>query len=1102
MSSHPIPPAPSFAEFKFNTIGQQPVLLKRFSAPDQTLQSSPSPSPSPAQQKPDLLSDAIRTPISLSRPTLLQALANQTPPAQDPPLTMETNSMVVDDSVSRVVGDVLPPRNGPHQTTSAPSARVIHDFNSPSQAGDVEPLGSASVGAENFTDEHTHQNPNQGHVAPEPIANTVHAPRPRLPSNGHGFHLSQFLADDTTLVEPPTLLYPQSVEPTTPPAPWLQAAGFSLAALRRMQSRLLLALENMSPPSTRTALRQVQSANNHSATALAAAHRAVALAQQCSTTAQEAVTAANESLTSAEKSRTCINDALGSVEEISFGNGGENSKEWEYKQRIAEMKGDLRMIGDWMAERETRESRAKIKKEKKKKASKAKRSRPDVHEIPLTSTHEPDVNGERTIGAQSPQAASSKEVDVQMSDESSRMESSTHADNSSLTDNHTPRNDGSVKQQSNMGSTLQPPITTSTVPRPQDAGFSQRSVSTARTELQGKADEELKKRLSEEQQVEAAAAKEIREELEKQKEREQVMLDRERDAALARQRANDESIKRLADKQREEAMAKAKEDVQRENERLEREKVSAEQEAIKKREAETARAAAQAESQRQVDEAIARSEEQERKRQEISQGKRRAKAEETNRILAERSQDKQAVPNHATLPSTQQPESQASVPPAVPFGNLVARSTLLNSTPVRAKTNSPGKKQVPPRALSRAPAVPSSTQNHEVSVPLPRGISLPPIVHIPARESPVIALANTPSVSVFRQSRDLGNMPVVSRPHLPESAQHEQAINLRFLMDATGIPLEPHINVKQEIKEDDQLLRGQENSSQFFVHGPQEPTQPIPPAGHVQRSTPLPTAQIPRPESNHAAELAQQRTTPTRPRYTNEETAVSRSAGSYFNQSQPLNDTEATRQSVDSRISGANERVNPTQPSNPYPRADRFSPSPPSPGYPTTGQKRYRDYEDSSQLPPAHRPREAMDRPRARRTPSPPPRHSSWYARRSPTPERLPLADRLGPQDYTRRVSRGDSYRPSYSSFIERRSPSPISAPPPRRRNPVLQARPELLDRFNDPPPEAMNIQPPSAPRSQVRGNSRGPVSTIPLEQRLSFKPKPLMSRIDEGVLR
>ncbi|KAF8894846.1 hypothetical protein BD779DRAFT_1503229 [Infundibulicybe gibba] len=153
----------------------------------------------------------------------------------------------------------------------------------------------------------------------------------------------------------------------TPPMALRDNIPVSHAAFRALQSRLMAALLAMTPPSTRTALFHVQSANN---------------------TAQESVAAAQACLASAEQACDRVNSALVVVEHL--GGDAEKNNEWEWKELVSEFKSDLRALSDWVGEKEAQETRVRLGK-KKESAAQESGKRPETNH-PLSRAFEAETD--------------------------------------------------------------------------------------------------------------------------------------------------------------------------------------------------------------------------------------------------------------------------------------------------------------------------------------------------------------------------------------------------------------------------------------------------------------------------------------------------------------------------------------------------------------------------------------------------------------------------------------------------------------------------------------------------------------------------------------
>ncbi|KAG6869107.1 hypothetical protein C0993_001672 [Termitomyces sp. T159_Od127] len=317
-SSGAIPPAPSFADFRFSTIGQEPLLLKRISAQPLDL-----PSPCPSSPAPGELTypSAAGSPRPLPRPALPQPSTHLNPSGNDAIESITcTASKSSDAQDTRFAQPHLLPRAqgfAPSQHTSTALSTVPRNVAVPGTA--------TSPGVSSSQKQPSYMSPSPSEVAKTPIIFTA----------------------------------PTTKRKTPLPAARVHQTHSPYAALRALQGRLMTSLTKLHPPDMSNALLRIQMANSHSVNALTTAHRSHILAQQSLATAQEAVTAAQECLSAAELARKHVNDAVITIRQLHSGKvdfDAEVNAEWEWKVNFIQLQDDLRMLGEWLVEKESEDT--------------------------------------------------------------------------------------------------------------------------------------------------------------------------------------------------------------------------------------------------------------------------------------------------------------------------------------------------------------------------------------------------------------------------------------------------------------------------------------------------------------------------------------------------------------------------------------------------------------------------------------------------------------------------------------------------------------------------------------------------------------------------
>ena len=294
----PLTPIP-FSSFKFNTIGKEPELLRRISAPNPDEEydddePSRSSSSSPNLEDQLLLPDH---PDSRLRPTLSsQSLAERI------------------GNFDVAMTDVTPITD---QTQTNPNPTPSSNVQDPSNLSQTKVVDGQ---------------PKLIDLVPTIIA-----------------QLEQQAADINIFAQPSTTLNhaPQLTPPITPSVSAVND-DVSLAVLRALHSRLSSALSLLNTPNTTNAILLAQSAKTTSAAVLSSAQRAHALSQKSINSAQEAVLAAQECLRAAQEAQERADAAMAAVKSLSSGRD-------DY-EIFVNFKNDLSALGKWIDKREADEA--------------------------------------------------------------------------------------------------------------------------------------------------------------------------------------------------------------------------------------------------------------------------------------------------------------------------------------------------------------------------------------------------------------------------------------------------------------------------------------------------------------------------------------------------------------------------------------------------------------------------------------------------------------------------------------------------------------------------------------------------------------------------
>ena len=335
-------PGPRFADFQFRTIGQQPELLKRISAPnpdthhDFGLLSSPFLSPDQSIQAlapPE--SDSAKRPSLRDRLSLLQSPAIERDQNIDVTMANPLESRPAIDS-TLVQNINVSPTPIPTSTTQADRHHVDSST----------PHGPSAISSTAF--------PQSRRFGKGPaLSQDMISP----PASVESRFLTITNSETEVRISPPTVQTSTQDDASGVSAPFSSAeAVHSLMALRTLQSRLLSSLSNFNPISTVNALATAQSAKDRCTEILAAAHRAHTLAQQASLLAQDSLVAAQECLNVAATVQNKADLALSAVEKIRSGQGI-GGGEWEYNATIKALKDDLHQLAEWVSQRDAYESK-------------------------------------------------------------------------------------------------------------------------------------------------------------------------------------------------------------------------------------------------------------------------------------------------------------------------------------------------------------------------------------------------------------------------------------------------------------------------------------------------------------------------------------------------------------------------------------------------------------------------------------------------------------------------------------------------------------------------------------------------------------------------
>ena len=260
-ATSPLTPIP-FSSFKFNTIGKEPDLLRRISAPKPDEEYDDD-EPSRSSSSSPNLEDQLLLPDSRSRPTLSQSLAER------------IGNFDVD------MIDVTPITD---QNPSNPNPTPSSNLQNPSNLARTKVVdGQPKLSDPVYTVTAQFKQPTDINILTQPSTTLNHAPQLALPITPSVSSVN----DDVSLA----VLY----------------------------SRLSSALSLLKTPNTTNAILLAQSAKTASAAVLSSAQRAHALSQQSINFANEALLAAQDCLRAAEEAQERADAAMAAVKSLSSG---------------------------------------------------------------------------------------------------------------------------------------------------------------------------------------------------------------------------------------------------------------------------------------------------------------------------------------------------------------------------------------------------------------------------------------------------------------------------------------------------------------------------------------------------------------------------------------------------------------------------------------------------------------------------------------------------------------------------------------------------------------------------------------------------------------
>ncbi|KAF9452740.1 hypothetical protein P691DRAFT_163440 [Macrolepiota fuliginosa MF-IS2] len=363
----PVLPAPSFANFRFQSIGQQPGLLKRFSehssnkghVEDENMSVSSDTEPS--------YQSIGQTALPRTRPSLLQALGESNGPfSADPPIN---NSLIGSSSTTPSFQfSVANVSDRPFGVSKGKAAQDITSssstFLSSSVASNLDTrismLASSATGRP-FDDSLASMQLSYPTASPGPSGSTDH---------------------------PMT-----DVQPTrTPDRPSMPPVSRKYEGLRQMQARLQASMLNLNPPNLASAMLLAESAQQRATTLLAEARRNHNASQETLQAAQKSVTASLAMLEAADAVKGLADGAKAEIERVSSRDANQ-----QRASDLNEIRELLQSMDSWISDHEAedtalRAKRAQQLKLRKQKAELARASAQPPTSSPLSAspaTYEP-----------------------------------------------------------------------------------------------------------------------------------------------------------------------------------------------------------------------------------------------------------------------------------------------------------------------------------------------------------------------------------------------------------------------------------------------------------------------------------------------------------------------------------------------------------------------------------------------------------------------------------------------------------------------------------------------------------------------------------------
>jgi hypothetical protein len=735
----------SFSNFQFKTIGQQPDLLKRISAPNpEDLDRSYSPSISPVLPKelpldsfPDLSTQpSLRTRLSLADRLMINPSGNHDVQMEDvssdQPTSLHTRSL---------------------NTPAINLVSTNQSLNKDIIAGTAVSASGRSQPPHNAMNVSRVPSPHHGHNLPTTGPKASNLSRSSGRSN-------LGINPQTSAAQSLTLQSNAATSISRPGTPNNSVASVTtevppFATLRQLQARIASSIANLKPVSTENVLLLAQSLKEQQKGILTSVHSAQTIAQQALDSAQASVTACHDCLKVAESTQVQIDEVMAAIENI----GGHTSG---WNVGLEALRDDFRQLKAWARDLEISEAQRQ-------------RDFKETEAKHRSQERTPQPQGSSTKRLLTPQPAQSPAISPNLSSPSSVPISVEHEADAAT------RAWDQLREQS----------------------AERRRFAEAELRKHREAEERLEQEQKQAQAlVEAREAElahmragrieaEQREKTRQQEEAEEAELkrkelDRMREEAiqfqLAQRKASEERRHAEENEKVEKVMA-----AKRLAEEQKRRDLEARDTLARRREGEKAKAV-EAEAQRQH-----LLQEQEVKRQEIVAQKHRANAEAAKKIHAERAKEKQAnriasmdksiTPPHQNTPPPPGQSTAAANFSKFDLGNTSTTSAGGGPDGNVFKATDPNSSNQPiyfnPTQRQRSPSIANgSTTLHEHDSWVIPSTSTSP------RQSATIAFVNT-------IGSDIGIIPLIPRSLVPPISPEAQRANLRRLGLSIPIKCDP-----------------------------------------------------------------------------------------------------------------------------------------------------------------------------------------------------------------------------------------------------------------------------------------------------------------------